>query len=207
MINNIVVSICNDAILEAGNSATIHSLSDNSQLAELCNRLWKPTIDEMYADYSWAFRKVRSQSVATASAQQRNVFRYVGVDSTTQKNIYSIPDDCIRILGFYVDAGYQIEESDARVGARNTGEQVVFSGRAPLFIEYLTCSGQTNDKPSPLVRKCLTYLLAAKIATSQGKDDQKIIKKYEYWLDRAEENDCGEDEKVHTYDDRFIDCR
>lgn len=207
MINNIVTSICNDAILEAGNSATIYSLADNSQLADLCRRLWEPTINEMYADYSWAFRTVRAQSTSTASAQQRNVFRYVGVDSTTQQNIYSIPDDCIRIMGFYLDAGYQVEDDTARVGARNTGEQVVFSGRMPLFIEYLTCSGQSSDKPSPLVRKCLTYLLAAKIATSQGKDDTKIMQKFNYWLDRAEENDCGEAEKTHTYDDRFIDCR
>lgn len=207
MINNIVTHICNDAILEAGNSATIHSLSDNSQLAELCSRLWEQTINEMYADYSWAFRKVRTQSAATSSYNQRNMFRFIQVDSSTQKNMYSIPDDCLRILGFYVDAGYQIVDDTARVGARNTGDQVVFSDKMPLFIEYLTCSGKTNDQPSPLVRKCLTYLLAAKIATSQGKDDDKIMKKYQYWLDRAEENDCGEDEKIHTSDDRFIDCR
>ena len=57
------------------------------------------------------------------------------------------------------------------------------------------------------MRKCLTYLLAAKIAVSQGKDDTKILQKYQYWLDRAEENDASEDSTTHTYDDRFIDCR
>ena len=35
MINNIIVSICNDAILEAGNSATINSLSDKHYFAKV----------------------------------------------------------------------------------------------------------------------------------------------------------------------------
>lgn len=195
MINNIVTNICNDAILEAGNTATIHSLADNSQLAELCRRVWTPTINEMYASYAWAFRKVRSQAAS------------LGVDSTTQKNMFQIPDDCLRVMGFFTDAGFQIIDESSRVGGRSTGDQVIFSDRMPLFIEYLACSGKSSDRPDPLVLKCLTYLLAAKIATSQGKDDTKILQKFNYWLDRAEENDCSEDEKIHTYDDRFIDCR
>ena len=191
MINNIVVSICNDAILEAGNSSTIYSLSDNSQLAELCNRLWGQTVDEMYCDHSWCFRKVRKQAdLQTAGAT----------------NEYAIPDGSLRILGFYVDAGYQIPEVDAKLGAKSSGAQVIFSARLPLFLEYLTVSTDSDRLP-PLVRKCLTYLLASKIATSQGKDDQKILQKYQYWLDRAEENDASEDERTHTYDDKFIDCR
>lgn len=191
MKNNIVVSICNDAILEAGNSATITSLADNSQLAELCSRLWKTTVDEMYATHSWAFRTVREQAALV---------------TTDTVNEYAIPDSCLRILGFYLNAGCQVPEKLARVGAKANGDQVIFSPHIPLFIEYLTCT-TSNDAPSPLVRKCLTYLLAAKIATSQGKDDQKILQKYQAWLDKAEENDASEDDRTHTYDDRFIMCR
>ena len=192
MQNNIVVSICNDAILEAGNSATIYSLADNSQLAELCSRLWNTTVDEMYSDYAWAFRKVREQA------------DLVSVGET--KNEYGMPDNCLRIMGYYLDAGYQVEDVSASVRAKSNGVTAIYSQCTPLFIEYLTTS-TSNDKLPPLVRKCLTYLLAAKIATSQGKDDQKILQKYQYWLDRAEENDGTEDERTHTYDDRFIDCR
>lgn len=191
MRNDFVISICNDAILEAGNSATIDSLADNSQLAELCSRLWNQTVDEMYCDHAWCFRKARKQaSMLTAGAQ----------------NEYEIPDGSLRILGYYLDAGYQVPEVGARLGARPTGVQVIFSAHTPLFVEYLTVSTD-SDRLSPLVRKCLTYLLAAKIATSQGKDDTKILQKYQYWLDRAEENDASEDERTHTYDDKFIDCR
>lgn len=192
MINNIVVSICNDAILEAGNSATINSLADNSQLAELCSRLWNQTVDEMYTDYGWAFRKVRAQA------------NLVSASDTT--NEYAVPDSCLRVMGYYLDAGYQVEDISAMLRAKTNGATVIFSSHLPLFIEYLTTSTD-NDKLPPLVRKCLTYLLAAKIATSQGKDDTKILQKYQYWLDRAEENDGTEDERTHTYDDRFIDCR
>ena len=191
MINNIVVSICNDAILEAGNSATIYSLSDNSQLAELCSRLWNQTVDEMYCDHAWCFRKARKQADLLTAGD---------------KNEYAIPDGSLRIIGFYIDAGYQVPEVFARVGAKPSGAQVIFSPRLPLFIEYLTVSTD-SDKLPPLVRKCLTYLLASKIAVSQGKDDQKILQKYQYWLDRAEENDASEDERTHTYDDKFINCR
>lgn len=192
MINNIVVSICNDAILEAGNSATIYSLSDNSQLAELCSRLWGQTLDEMYADHAWAFRKVRAQADF--------------VSSGTPLNEYAMPDNSLRILGFYIDAGYQIEDRSAAVKAKSNGASALFSRHIPLFIEFLTVSTDSDRLP-PLVRKCLTYLLAAKIATSQGKDDTKILQKYQYWLDRAEENDGSEDQRTHTYDDRFINCR
>ena len=191
MINNIVVSICNDAIKEAGNSARINSLADNSQLAELCSDLWDQTVDEMYCDHAWCFRKVRKQADLQASGDT---------------NEYAIPDGSLRIFGFYIDAGYQVPEASARVGAKPSGAQVIFSPHLPLFLEYLTASTDSDRLP-PLVRKCLTYLLAAKIATSQGKDDTKILQKYQYWLDRAEENDASEDELTFTNDDRFIDCR
>lgn len=191
MINNIVVSICNDAILEAGNSATIYSLSDNSQLAELCSRLWDQTVDEMYCDHAWCFRKTQKQADLITAGNT---------------NEYAIPDGSLRVLGFYIDAGYQVPEVDAKLGAKPSGAQVIFSPHLPLFIEYLTVTTD-SDKLPPLVRKCLTYLLASKIAVSQGKDDKGILQKYQYWLDRAEENDASEDERTHTYDDKFIDCR
>lgn len=192
MINSIVVSICNDAILEAGNSNTIYSLEDNSQLAELCRRLWPQTLDEMYADHAWAFRKFRKQADLVSVGDEFNE--------------YGMPDNSLRILGFYMDAGYQVEDVSAAVKSKQNGATAIFSSYVPLFLEFLGVTTD-NDKLPPLVRKCLTYLLAAKIATSQGKDDQKILQKYQYWLDRAEENDGTEDERTHTYDDRFIDCR
>ena len=191
MINNIVVSICNDAILEAGNSATIYSLSDNSQLAELCSRLWDQTVDEMYCDHAWCFRTARKQADLMTAGDT---------------NEYAIPDGSLRILGFYIDAGYQVPEVDAKVGAKPSGSQVIFSPHLPLFLEFLTVSTDSDRLP-PLVRKCLVYLLASKIAVSQGKSDKDILQKYQYWLDRAEENDASEDERTHTYDDKFIDCR
>lgn len=191
MINNIVVSICNDAIKEAGNNASIYSLADNSQLAELCRSFWDSTVDEMYCDHAWCFRKVRKQADLLTAGD---------------KNEYAIPDGSLRITGFYIDAGYQVPEVFARVGAKPSGAQVIFSPHLPLFLEYLTVSTDSDRLP-PLVRRALVSLLAAKIATAQGKDDTKILQKYQYWLDRAEENDASEDERTHTYDDKFIDCR
>ena len=191
MINNIVVSICNDAIAAAGNSATIYSLEDNSQLAELCRRFWDATVDEMYCDHAWCFRKVRKQAdLLTAGT----------------KNEYAIPDGSLRITGFYIDAGYQVPEVFARVGAKPSGAQVIFSPHLPLFLEFLTVSTDSDRLP-PLVRKCLVYLLASKIAVSQGKSDKDILQKYQYWLDRAEENDASEDAHTFTNDDKFINCR
>lgn len=192
MKNSIVVSICNEAISTAGESNTIYSLEDNSQLAELCRRFWDSTIDEMYSDHAWSFRKVRTQA------------DLVSVGDTV--NEYAIPDNSLRIVGFYLDAGYQVEDVSAAVRAKSNGNSIINSAYVPLFIEYLTITTD-NDKLPPLVRKCLVHLLASKIATAQGKDDTKIMQKYQYWLDRAEENDGTEDEVTHTYDDRFIDCR
>lgn len=192
MINNIVVSICNDAIKEAGNNASIYSLADNSQLAELCRSFWDQTVDEMYCDHSWAFRKIRKQADLVSVGDEFNE--------------YGMPDNSLRILGFYMDAGYQVEDVSAAVKAKQNGATAIFSSYVPLFLEFLSVTTD-NDKLPPLVRRALVSLLASKIATAQGKDDTKILQKYQYWLDRAEENDASEDEKTHTYDDKFIDCR
>jgi len=191
MQENIIVSICNDAILEAGNSTTITSLSDNSQLGELCSRLWVTTVREIYTEHPWAFKVVRAQA---------NLLKSDTV------NEYAVPDGSLRILGFYADAGYQLPEKLARVGADSLGNQKIFCPHLPLFLEYIT-DVTSSDKISPWLRKCLTYLLASKIATSQGKDDQKILQKYTNWLDRAEENNATEGHAVCSYDDKFIDCR
>ena len=191
MKNNIVVSICNDAIAEAGNSNTIYSLADNSQLAELCRRFFDATVDEMYTDHAWAFRKVRAQADLVSA----------GVE-----NEYAVPDDSLRILGFYRDPSCLVEDRSGALKAKSNGDSALFSRHLPLFVEYLTTTTD-NDRLPPLVRRSLVALLGAKIATAQGKDDTKILQKYQFWLDRAEENDGTEDERTHTYDDRFINCR
>ena len=89
-----------------------------------------------------------------------------------------MPDNSLRIVGFYLDAGYQVEDVSAAVRAKSNGNSIINSAYVPLFIEYLTITTD-NDKLPPLVRKCLVYLLASKIATAQGKDDTKIMQKYE----------------------------
>lgn len=192
MQDDIIVSICNEAILQAGNSYTITSLADNSQLAELCSRLWDTTVEEMYSEHAWAFRKVKYQLDLLSIRDD--------------ENIYAIPDSSLRILGFYRDKGCQVEEHDASVHADLDGVAKVFSPRLPLFVEFL-CDSTSLDKISPWLKNCLIFLLASKIATSQGKDDTKILQKYTMWLDKAEENNASEDRCVHTYDDKFIDCR
>lgn len=191
MQNNIIVAICNEALAESGQDTTISSLSENSNLAELCNRLWDSTVEEAYSDYPWAFRTVR----CTAALQT--------VDTV---NVYAYPDHCLRILGFYEDKDQLIPEKLARVGSNIDGETKIYSPRSPLFIEYIRDSGNSDSMPT-YVRRGLVALLASKIATTKGKDGTKLLEKYMTWLDRGQEADAREQQIDNVSDDRYIDCR
>ena len=191
MRNNTIVEICNDAIAAAGQTNTIADLTENTALAELCNRMWKATLDEMYTEHAWAFRKTRLQA---------------DLYKQGNPNEYAYPADCLRVLGFYKDKGCQVQEKLARVRANKDGFTVIMSPWLPLFVEYLAAP-TSQDRIAPWFRNCLVFLLAAKIKTAQGGDDTKLLQKYQMWLDKAEENRASADGATHTYDDRFIMCR
>ena len=192
MQNNIVVDICNEAIMATGQDTTITSLSENSNLADLCNRLWNPTLSELYSTHPWAFKKCRGVADLETTDPTMNVFAY--------------PNNALRILGFYKDAGYQVPEKLARVGSDKDGNRKIYSPYAPLFIEFLT-SAAPNDALQPWLRSCMVYLLASKIAQAKGKSNTELLQMYQFWLDRAEENNATEDSATFTADDRYINCR
>lgn len=191
MRNNIEVEICNDAILASGQTTTITSLDENSALGELCNRLFDATVRQMYTEHPWAFKKTRTQ---------------LNVLQAGNPNEYAYPDNCLRILGFYKDKGFQVRDMLTAVRTKGDGIKRVISPWMPLFVEYISDS-TTQDDISPWLRQCLVTLLASKIAQAQGKDNVKLLQEYQMWLDKAEENNATEDGAVHTYDDRFIMCR
>ena len=191
MRNNIEVDICNEAILASGQTSTITSLSENSALGELCNRLWDATLRQMYAEHSWAFKKMRAQPDLYKQGNPHE---------------YAYPDNCLRVLGFYLDKGCQIPDRLAKVRTTGDGIRRIVTPRMPIFIEYLA-DKTGNDDISPWLRNCLVLLLASKIAQAQGKDNKSLLQQYMTWLDKAEENDASEDGATHTYDDRFIMCR
>lgn len=191
MRNNIEVDICNDAILASGQTTTITSLDENSALGDLCKRLFDATVRQMYTEHSWAFRKMRAQ---------------LNVLEQGNPHKYAYPDNCLRILGFYKDHGCQVRDTLTAVRTDSDGVKRIISPWLPLFAEYL-CDGTTQDELSPWLRQCLVLLLASKIAQAQGKDNRPLLNEYSAWLDKAEENNATEDGAVHTYDDRFINCR
>ena len=191
MRNNIEVDICNDAILASGQTTTITSLDENSALGDLCNRLWDATVRQMYTEHAWAFKKVRTQ---------------LNVLQQGNPHEYAYPDNCLRVLGFYKDHGFQVRDTLTRVRGGTDGVTRIISPWMPLFAEYIT-DATSQDNLSPWLRQALVLLLASKIAQAQGKDHTKLIQEYQMWLDKAEENNATEDGAVHTYDDRFINCR
>lgn len=191
MQNNIVVNICNEAIAKAGMDTTISSLAENSNLAELCSRLFDSTVEEVYSEYPWAFRKVEIQADMLESGNPHT---------------YAYPDEALRILGFYRDKSLTMREGLARVTSDKLGKSVITSPYMPLFLEVVV-SNTTNDKLQPWLRRCLVALLAHKIAVAKGKDGKGLLEEYMAWLDRAQENNASEDSATSTADDRFIDCR
>lgn len=191
MHNNIIVDICNEAILKAGMDTTISSLSENSNLAELCNRLFDASLRELYGEHPWAFRKVVIQADMIESGNP---------------HIYAYPDEALRVLGFYRDSSLQVVEGLARVTSNRHGVTVIKSPYAPLFLDVIT-TNTPNDQLQPWLRRCLVTLLAHKIAVAKGKNGNSLLEEYMTWLDRAQENNASEDRATPTVDDRYIDCR
>lgn len=191
MQNNIIVAICNEALAESGQDTTISSLAENSNLAELCNRLWGSTVEEAYSDYPWAFKTVRANA---------------DLETIDTVNVYAYPDNCLRILGFYEDKDQLIPEKLARVGSDKNGVTKIYSPRAPLFIEY-TMAASVNDMMPTYVRRGLVSLLASKIAKTKGKDGTKLLETYMAWLDRGQEANAREEAVDSVNDDRYINCR
>lgn len=191
MHNNIIVDICNEAILKAGMDTTISSLEENSNLAELCNRLFDASLRELYSEHPWAFRKVKMQA---------------DLQETANPNVYAYPDEALRILGFYRDAGCQVPEKLARVTSNKIGQTKIVSPYMPLFLEVVV-TNTDNDTLQPWLRRCLVALLAHKIAVAKGKSGTELLQEYQMWLDRAEENNAREDSPTYINDDRYINCR
>lgn len=191
MWNNIVVDICNEAILKAGMDTAIGDLTENSNLAELCNRLFDVTLRELYSEHPWAFRKVVIQADLLEGGNPHT---------------YAYPDECLRVLGFYRDKSLTTKDGLARVTSNAIGESVIKSPYAPLFLDVIV-SNTTNDKLQPWLRRCMVTLLAHKIAVAKGKDGKNLLEEYLAWIDRAQENNASEDCATFTADDRFIDCR
>lgn len=191
MLNNIQVDICNEALATAGIDRAITSISDNSEIAELCSRLWDSTIREVYTEHSWAFKTVRGQA---------DLF------STGTPHEYAYPDKSLRILGFYLDKACQTPEKSARVGARKDGKTVIFSTHMPLFLEYIS-DATSDDDVSPWLRRCIVYVLGIKIRRAKGGSVKDLLQEYQFFLDKAEENNANEDSGYNTFDDKFISCR
>lgn len=191
MQNNIIVDICNEAILKAGMDTTISSLTENSNLADLCNRLFDATLRELYSEHPWAFRKVVIQADMLESGNPHT---------------YAYPDECLRVLGFFRDKSLVVKEGLARVTSDKIGKTVIKSPYTPLFLEVIV-SNTTNDNLEPWLRRCLVALLAHKIAVAKGKDGKNLLEEYLAWIDRAQENNASEDCATFTADDRFINCR
>lgn len=191
MQNNVIVDICNEAILKAGMDTTISSLAENTNLAELCNRLFDITLREVYSEHPWAFRKVVIQADMLSSGNPHT---------------YAYPDEALRILGFYRDKSLTVKEGLARVTSDRLGKSIITSPYMPLFLDVIV-SNTTNDKLQPWLRRCLVALLAHKIAVAKGKDGSNLLEEYLAWIDRAQENNATEDAAVNTADDRYINCR
>lgn len=191
MQNNLLVDIYNEALVESGMDTTITSLDENSNLADLANRIIDPTIQELYSEHPWAFKVVRT----TADMQ-----------TAGSPNQYAYPSNCLRILGFYLDQSYEVRDKDARVSSDTNGVRVIYSPKLPLYLEYIR-SLSDNDSMPIWVKRCLVLKLAIKIQTAKGKDNTRTIQLYQAESSKARENNANESLATIIDDESYINVR
>ena len=166
-------------------------IEDIDNLADLANRIIDPTIQELYAEHPWAFKVVR----ATADMQ-----------TAGSPNQYAYPSNCLRILGFYLDQGYEVKDTTARVSSDTNGVRVIYSPNLPIYLEYIR-SVSINDSIPVWFRRCLVLKLAIKIQTAKGKDNTRTIQLYQVESSRARENNATESLTTIIDDESYITVR
>lgn len=151
------VSICNMAILHTGSSATIASLTEGSQEANLCNALYTQVRDFVLRDYPWAFagRRVALAELA-ATAGEASGFPY----GFAYK--YSYPSDCLKIHGI----GEGATTVPPRIPYRVLSDGVATAIYTDLEDAEITYTMRVTDTTlfDPMFSSALAYRLAAEIA-------------------------------------------
>lgn len=138
------ISICNSALIKIG-ADVISALSQDTKSARCLNAVFDQVRDEVLRSHPWNFAITRSSLTPTANTP---VYEY--------DYEYSLPSDCLRVLGFDVDDDYETPEYVIEDGK-------ILSNYSEMKLRYV----YRNEDPSswdPMFAEALAWRLAQQVA-------------------------------------------
>jgi hypothetical protein len=167
------VDICNQALANLGDDATVSSInpSDGSAQADLCSRFYPQARDSLLEMYAWGF------------ATKRVTLALLGSNWSEWKYAYAVPNDALNLLAVmaidapddyvapgYVAPGYVMTSilgayTQQPFVAENdgNGNQIIYTNIENAVLRY---TAQISDTSlfSPLFTDTLAWLLTSKLA-------------------------------------------
>lgn len=193
-----VVDICNQALANLGDSATITSIDppEGSPQAEHCARFYPMALSTLLEAHNWKF------------ATRRGTLAQVTNPSSTWDYAYAKPSDCITMMAI-IDPEAS-DDYSASIGTNaaaytpqkfvmetlEDGSEVILTNQENAVARY-TVSITDAAKFSPLFVECLTWLLTAKIAGpvvkgAEGRAAAKdALSNFSAWYGKATASDAS----------------
>lgn len=147
------LEVYNTALLRAGVSETIASLTENTKNAKLCNRLYTQVRDYVLRDFPWNFA-TRMVTLALS-----------GTAPTNWEYQYAYPSDCLKVREV-VSAGGRVVRTDLRIPFEigNDGtSRVIWTNEATAELCY-TARVEDLTQWDPLTLSALAWALTAELA-------------------------------------------
>lgn len=182
-----VIEICNRALDKLG-QGSITSLGDGTTAANLCNRNYAQTRDQMLRDHPWNFAVRRAQLAPSSSPP-----------SWGFSNRFPLPNDCLRLLE--VDglstAEYQVE-----------GKSILSNGSV-LRIRYIRRVDDPNDFDAAFIDALATGLAhqMCEAITQSNQKKQILAQDFEDAMTRAKRADGQENPPTMFEEDDWIKVR
>jgi hypothetical protein len=179
--------ICNFALLHLGHTVSISDLTENSNEARACARVFESTLKATLRDFPWSFAK----KVAALALIQTD-------PSTEWGYAYRYPSDCLKILR--LQNGMRSDTARTRVSyqvGQDASGKLIYTGSAGAYLEYTAFTQNYQFYPDDFAI-ALSYRIAGYVAPSLTAGDpfklrDAAIKMYELELSRARSNAANEE--------------
>jgi hypothetical protein len=168
------VDICNLALSHIGASATISSLTEQSEEAFHCNLLYADTRDTLLRAHPWGF------------ATRHLALSDVGSPPGNWSYRYSYPNDClfIREILQVTDNGDPIEYEVALSDAYNSRVILTNQESATLIYTYKATNTLVFD---PMFVTSLAWKIASEVAMPLTRDEKRMTAAYQMYLSTLSE--------------------
>lgn len=158
-----VISICNLALSNIGNSRSINSLEEASKEADVCSLHFEQCRDSVLADFDWNF------------ATKRVALADTGEPPTDWQYAYRYPTDCVRITGIMVP-GIRNPTAEQRipyeVGVDAAGTwKLIYTDQQQAMLKYVTRITDVNMFDAIFIEALAWRLSAAINMTLTGSAD------------------------------------